>query len=75
MQRSGTPATSHRAVDVTVRHLMARRAAGEDPRLTIARLNQQIVDCQSAGADLPPSYLRLSRTLAAACVAQGQGRC
>ena len=74
MHRNGTPATARRAVDVTVRDLVARLQAGEDPRRTIARLNARIVDCQRDGVDLPPSFLRLSRTLAAECVAQGQAR-
>lgn len=74
MQRSGDSVTSRTAVDITIRDLMACRDAGEDPRRTIARLNQRIVDCQRAGADLPPSYLQLSRTLAAEWVAQSQAR-
>ncbi len=75
MKSYGALATAHKAVDVTIRDLMARLDAGEDPRRTIARLNASIVDCQRAGVDLPPSFLRLSRTLAAECVAQGHGRC
>lgn len=68
------PATAHKAVEVTVRELMDRLAAGEDPRRTIARLNARIIHCQCAGVDVPSSYLRLSRTLAAECVAQGHVR-
>jgi hypothetical protein len=75
MQSYGAIATARKAVDVTVRDLMARLDAGEDPRRTIAHLNARIVDCQREGVDLPPSFLRLSRTLAAECIAQGQGRC
>ncbi len=74
MHSHGTPGTAEKAVEVTVRDLMARLDAGEDPRRTIAHLNARIVDCQFAGVDLPPCFLRLSRTLAAECVALGQGR-
>ncbi|MGD9803088.1 MAG: hypothetical protein AB7E81_01470 [Hyphomicrobiaceae bacterium] len=74
MQRSGNSGTPHKVVDITIRDLMACHDAGEDPRHTIARLNQRIVDCQRTGADLPPGYLRLSRRLAAECIAQSQDR-
>lgn len=73
MQRS-MALVPNNAQDFTVRDLMESRNAGEDPRRTIARLNACIVDCQSTGVDVPPSFLRLSRTLAAACVAQHQAR-
>jgi hypothetical protein len=74
MQHYGAPKTAHRSADATVQDLMALRHAGEDPRSTIARLNARIVDCQSAGVDLPPSFLHLSRMLTAECVAQAQGQ-
>lgn len=48
--------------------------AGEDPRAAIAQLNKRIVDCQSAGADVPARLLRLSQMLSVECMAQSQGR-
>jgi len=74
MPRSGNQAATRKTVDGTVRDLMACLDAGEDPRRTIARLNAKIVGCQRDGLDVPPSFLRLSRTLAAECVAQGHAR-
>jgi hypothetical protein len=73
MQRCGD-ASAGRAADITVRDLMASLAAGEDPRRTMRRLDARIVDCQRAGLDLPASFIRLSRTLAAEYIARRQGR-
>lgn len=74
MQRSGNRSMSGKWSDIAIRDLKASFEAGEDPRRTIARLNERIVDCQRAGLDMPPCYLRFSRTLAAECVALGQAR-
>lgn len=60
--------TAARSPEADLNALVASRAAGEDPRLTIARLNRSIVACQGKGLDLPPGFLRLSRTLAQDCV-------
>lgn len=65
---------AQRTSDVAVHDLMASVAAGEDPRLTIARLNLCIVACQRDGLDVPPSFLRLTRTLAAQCLLRVKGR-
>jgi len=73
MQRPGN-STPPKAVEITIRDLLACHYAGEDPRRTIARLNKQIVECQRTGADLPPGYLRLSRTLTADYFAEGPAR-
>lgn len=62
-----------RAAD-TIRDLTARMHAGEDPRRTMRRLDASIIDCQRAGIDLPASFLRLSRMLAAEFVAQHRAR-
>jgi len=74
MQRSRSSDTPAKAVEITIRDLFACHYAGEDPRRTMARLNQRIVECQRTGADLPRGYIRLSRTLTAECVAQNQQR-
>lgn len=74
MKQSRTILTTRQAVDGCVRDLMARHDAGEDPRRTIRRLDARIVACHSAGEDVPAPLLRLSRTLAAECVAQSQPR-
>lgn len=73
MQRCGDVRAA-RAAESTVRDLMASLDAGEDPRRTIRRLDARIVDCQRAGIDLPASFLRLSRALAAECIARRQPR-
>jgi hypothetical protein len=73
MQRCGD-ASASRAVDITVRDLIASLAAGEDPRSTLRRLDARIVDCQRAGLDVPASFLRLSRTLAAEYIARRQAQ-
>ena len=65
--------SSLRAAD-TVRDLMARMNAGEDPRHTMRSLDARFVDYQRAGIDLPASFLRLSRMLAAEFVAQRLAR-
>ena len=70
MQRSGNQTSSRKSVEITVRDLLARLGAGEDPRRTIKRLNARIVDCQRDGHDLPAAFLKLSRTLTAECVAR-----
>lgn len=69
MQRCAN-ALASRAADITVRDLMARLDAGEDPRRTLRRLDARIVDYQRAGIDLPASFLRLSQTLAAEYMAR-----
>ena len=74
MQRARTKLTTPQTVELSLHDLMACHAAGEDPRRTIRRLDARIVDCQLAGEDLPPGLLRLSRKLAAHCVAQSQVR-
>ena len=74
MQRARTLLTTRPTVDGSLHDLMARHDAGEDPRRTIRRLDARIVDCQLAGEDLAPGLLRLTRTLAAHCVAQAQVR-
>lgn len=74
MKRSRTILTSGQTADGYIRELQAHQAAGEDPRSTIRRLDARIVDCQLAGVDVPACLLRLSRTLAAECVAQAQAR-
>ncbi len=60
-----------RAAD-TIRDLIARLDAGEDPRHTMKRLDARIIDYQRAGIDLPASFLRLSRALSAEFVARRQ---
>jgi hypothetical protein len=71
MERCGETLAG-RAVEITIRDLMARLEAGEDPRRTMRRLDARIVDCQRAGLDLPAGFLRLSRTLAAEYIARRQ---
>lgn len=61
--------TAARSSEADLRALVASRAAGEDPRLTIERLNRSMVAYQGKGLDLPAGFLRLSRTLAQDCVA------
>ncbi|MGE0767611.1 MAG: hypothetical protein AB7L90_14190 [Hyphomicrobiaceae bacterium] len=72
MQRSGKSETISKVVDITIRDLKACHDAGANPRETIARLNQRIVDCQCAGADLPSGYIGLSRALTAEWIGQIQ---
>jgi hypothetical protein len=74
MKRSEDAVTARKAVDITIGDLLACHDAGEDPRRTIARLNKRIVDYQRAGADLPSSFLHLSRRLTAEWIAQSQAR-
>lgn len=74
MKRSENAVTAHKAVDITIGDLLACHDAGEDPRRTIARLNKRIVDYQRAGADLPSSFMHLSRRLTAEWLAQSQDR-
>lgn len=73
MERCGDPSAA-RTAEITVRDLMARLDAGEDPRRTMRRLDARFIDYQRAGIDLPASFLRLSRTLAAEFIAQRQAR-
>ena len=74
MQRARTILVTRQSVDGSLHDLMASHDAGEDPRSTIRRLDARIVDCHLAGEDLAPSLLRMSRTLAAHCVAQSLAR-
>jgi hypothetical protein len=70
MQRTGANSTNRRTPEGAICDLLAFVDAGEDPRHTIRRLDAQIVDCQRDGIDLPGSFLRLSRTLAAECLSR-----
>lgn len=67
-------AKSDRMPDGAAVDLMVDFEAGEDPRVTIAKLNKRIVAFQSAGCDVPPGLLRLSKMLAIECASQSQGR-
>ena len=60
--------------DPAIDEVMTGLEAGEDPRAAIARLNQKIVAYQSAGRDVPPGLMRLSKRLAHECAALSQGR-
>jgi hypothetical protein len=74
MNRSSNSGTPSKPADITIRDLLACHDAGEHPRQTIRRLNQRIVAYQREGADLPPSFLHLSRRLTAEWMAQSEDR-
>jgi len=74
MHRSEDSMTPAKAVDITIRDLLACHDAGEHPQRTIQRLNQRIVAYQREGADLPSSFLRLSRRLTAVWLSANEGR-
>lgn len=74
MHKYNFGAKPDKSYDNTAGDLMVDFESGEDPRITIAKLNKRIVAYQSAGDDVPPGLLRLSKMLAIECAAQSQGR-
>jgi hypothetical protein len=63
-----------RKTDHAIADIVASLEAGDDLRRTMVRINARIVDYQSAGEEVPPSLLRLSKSVATECAAQSQGR-
>ena len=61
-------------IESIVRENLSRFENGEDPRETMARVNERIVAFQAKGLDVPAELLRLNMVLAAECANQSQGR-
>jgi hypothetical protein len=70
MKRAIPPAPERAAIADLNRLL----ADDDDPRDAMARVSAEIVAYQAKGLEVPTDLMRLSKALAAECVAQSQGR-